>query len=292
VGHHVISAGRKRYAISATGRGLRPDWLPEDVKWYRVDLLDRRSVATLPTGLPYVLHLASETVPSRFTNYGPLVESVEMTLNLCRHLTAGRLVLASSCLVYAASSRPIDEDAPLNPRGNYGLAKALGEAVVAQMSGGADGVVARPFNHIGVGMRPDLAIPSIVRRVRAARAGDSIKMNGLDSVRDFLDVADIVAAYFALLDLPDRPSPVFNVASGQGVSISDIVRMVARVLDKPIGEIVFAAQGNSADDTLSIVGDARRLREATGWAPSIGIEDSLRQLAGATHRCLAPACGR
>jgi nucleoside-diphosphate-sugar epimerase len=85
----------------------------------------------------------------------------------------------------------------------------------------------------------------------------------LDSIRDFLDVSDIVAAYFALLDAPSLPFSAFNVASGQPTSISDVVRATARILHKPIGEVLFSAQGNSADDTSIVVGDAQRLRTAS-----------------------------
>lgn len=277
VGRYAIAAGRSRFAILATGRSARPDWLPADVAWQAVDLLDRASVAALPMDMPFVMHLASETVPAKFGDYAPLLDSVEMTLSLCRHLRSGRVLLASSCLVYGASSDPLTEDSPLNPRGNYGLAKVLCENIVMRAKG-IDAVIARPFNHIGAGMRPDLVIPSIVRRVSQAAAGDAIAMAGLDSVRDFLDVSDIVEAYFALLALTRPSARVFNVASGRGIGIAEIVRAVAGVLGKPIGRVAFADQGNSADDTSVVVGDARRLRAATGWKPQVDLQESLRRL--------------
>jgi GDP-4-dehydro-6-deoxy-D-mannose reductase len=285
VGRHAVVLGREQFAVIATGRGPRPDWVPRDVEWRPVDLLDRASVASLPTDTPYVLHLASETVPSKFSSHDPLLDSVEMTLNLCRHLRSGRLLFVSTCLVYAASGQPIGEDHPLDPRGHYGLAKVLCERIVSRT--GADGsietAIARPFNHIGTGMRPDLVIPSIVRRVGDAADGAAIRMAGLDSIRDFLDVEDIVAAYFAILTLPglaELPDPVFNVCSGVPTSIGDIVRTVAAALDKPIGPVVFADQGNSADDTSIVVGNGQRLQAVTGWAPQIGLKDSLGRLCG------------
>lgn len=282
VGRHVIANGRERFDIVATGRGPRPDWLPTDVSWCTVDLLDRTSVAALPADLPFVLHLASETVPSKFSSYDPLLDSIEMAMNICRHLRSGRLLFSSSCLVYAASGKPLTEENPLDPRGHYGLTKLLCETIVSRTSashlGGIETAIARPFNHIGVGMRVDLVIPSIVRRVRAAPDGATIKMAGLDSMRDFLDVADIVEAYFAILELPQLSERVFNVASGKSTSIGDIVRTVARILDKPISGITFSDQGNSADDTSIVVGNADRLRRLTGWAPGSGLEESLRKL--------------
>lgn len=283
VGRHAIALGRTRFDIVAAGRGPRPDWLPSDVAWSAVDLLNRASVTDLPHDLPYVLHLASETVPAKFATYDPLLDSVEMTLNLCRHLRAGRLLFVSSCLVYAASAQPMDENAPLDPRGHYGLTKVLCEEIASRTgtSGNIEAAIARPFNHIGKGMRPNLVIPSIVRRVRDAPSGGAISMAGLDSIRDFLDVEDIVEAYFAILALPAYSEKIFNVASGLPTSIGDIVRATARILNKPIGDVTFSDQGNSPDDTSVIVGDARKLSNVTGWAPQVDLEDSLHKLIGA-----------
>lgn len=277
VGRRAIALGRSRFDIVATGRGPKPDWLPTDVTWCAVDLLDRVSVSRLPTDTRFVLHLASETVPSKFSDYDPLVDSVEMTLNLCRHLRSGRLLFVSSCLVYGASKNPLTEEDPVDPRGNYGLAKMMCENIVLRASD-VDTVIARPFNHIGAGMRPDLVIPSIVRRVRNATDGDTIEMAGLDSIRDFLDVDDIVEAYFSILTAPKQHHRLFNVSSGKATSIGDVVRMIAAILGKSIGSVIFSAQGNSADDTSIVVGSSRILQEYTTWSPLYDIESGLKRL--------------
>lgn len=277
VGRHVIAAGRRRFDIVATGRGARPDWLPSDVSWCAVDLLNRSSVAGLPTDLPFVLHLASETVPAQFSSYDPLLDSVEMTLNLCRHLRSGRLLFASSCLVYGASKEPLTENSSTDPRGNYGLAKLMGEHIVLRTPG-IEAAVARPFNHIGWGMRPDLVIPSIVQRIRNGGDAATIEMAGLDSIRDFLDVGDIVEAYFAILALAKPSHRVFNVCSGRATSIGEAVSTVADILDKPITQVVFSGKSNSADDTSIVVGDATLLRASTGWSPKYDLRESLQRL--------------
>lgn len=277
VGRRAIAVGRSRFDIVATGRGPRPDWLPVDVDWCAVDLLDRLSVAGMPTDTPFVLHLASETVPSKFSDYDPLVDSVEMTLNLCRHLRSGRLLFASSCLVYAASQKPLTEDDPVDPRGNYGLAKAICETIALRASG-IDAVIARPFNHIGAGMRADLAIPSIIRRVREAADGASIEMTGLNSVRDFLDVDDIVEAYFAILTTQNSRLKLFNVCSGNGTSIQQIVQKISVIMNKPIGEVNFLHNPNSGDDIYSLVGESRRIRGNTGWNPKYNIDHGIVRL--------------
>ena len=54
--------------------------------------------------------------------------------------------------------------------------------------------------------------------------------------------------------------------------------MIAAILNKPIGGVVFAAQGNSADDTSAVLGSSQRLQDATGWTPRYDIEQGLRRL--------------
>jgi GDP-4-dehydro-6-deoxy-D-mannose reductase len=223
------------------------------------------------------LHLASETVPAQFSSYDPLLDSVEMTLNLCRHLRSGRLLFASSCLVYGASKEPLTENSSTDPRGNYGLAKLMGEHIVLRTPG-IEAAVARPFNHIGWGMRPDLVIPSIVQRIRNGGDAATIEMAGLDSIRDFLDVGDIVEAYFAILALAKPSHRVFNVCSGRATSIGEAVSTVADILDKPITQVVFSGKSNSADDTSIVVGDATLLRASTGWSPKYDLRESLQRL--------------
>ncbi len=281
VGRHVIAAGRDRYAILATGRGTRPAWLPDDVAWHQVNLLDRASVATLPRDLPHILHLASETVPARFTSYEPLAESVEMTLNLCRHLTIG----GGWC-----SPAPAWCTEPALTHLSKTIPWILAAITVWPRRLEKRSFAARPAWTPSSRGRSTISVrdatrschSSIIRRVRTAVDGEPIQMHGLDSIRDFLDVSDIIAAYFALLEAPSLPFSAFNVASGQPTSISDVVRATARILHKPIGEVLFSAQGNSADDTSVVVGDAQRLHAVTGWEPRVSLEESLRRLAVST----------
>ncbi len=282
VGHSAVALGRLSFDVVAAGRGERPNWLPSDVTWCPVDLLDRMSVGRLPANMPFVLHLASETVPSQFVDYGPLINSVEMTLNLCRHLKSGRVLFASSCLVYGSSLDIITEDHQLSPRGHYGMAKAMCESILLNATN-IDGLVARPFNHIGPGMRPDLALPSIVRRLRDANDGAIIEMAGLDSTRDFLDVEDIVGAYFKILTASDHSFRVFNVCSGSGTSIGKIVYTIASILNKSIKGIKFTERCNSADDTSTIIGNNVRLRNEIGWVQKYNVEQSLSRLIAETR---------
>jgi GDP-4-dehydro-6-deoxy-D-mannose reductase len=93
-------------------------------------------------------------------------------------------------------------------------------------------------------------------------------------VRDLLDVADVVTAYLALLDR-GAAGQVYNVASGSGISVRELFDRLARLLNVnavpvPDPELVRSA------DIPHLVGDRAKLERATGWRPTITLDETLR----------------
>jgi GDP-4-dehydro-6-deoxy-D-mannose reductase len=192
-----------------------------------------------------------------------------------------RVLLASSCTVYgsaAPGSAPFDEGAPLRPRDAYARSKAASDLLgAAYAARGLDVVRARPWNHTGAG-RPDHFVESsLARQIVAIEAGQSpprLAVGNLDSVRDFLHVEDIIDAYLALLQ-PAVPAGVYNVASGEGLSIRALLDALLALASARPEVVVDPARLRPADIT---VGSAEKLRAATGWRPARGAEQALREL--------------
>lgn len=288
VGRHLVERARRDYDVTGTGRGARPDWLPADVAWLDIDLRDPAALAGLDRQWWGIIHLAAETLPAKFGSLAPVFDSLAMLLSLTEHLESGRLLFVSSCHVYAPGGDTKTEDSPTAPDGRYGLTKLLCETA-ALSARKLDPRVARPFNHIGVGMRPELAVPSIVRRVLEAPKGAPIEMLGLDSVRDFLDVEDIVEAYLAILAVEAPTQRIFNVCSGRGVMISQVVDGIVRAAGRR-NRAIFKEKPTSADDTPRLVGDPGLLKESTGWKASVPLEESIERLVtSASARGIASA---
>ena len=261
--------------VTACGRSERPEPMPAGVEWLRVNLLDTNSVAALSAPYTAIVHLAAETVPARFTTSVPVAANLAMLLNLTDRLASGRLVYVSSCHVYAPQNARCREDDMLKPQGRYGLSKQLCE-LAALAAAHLDVRIARPFNHLGAGMPADLAAPSIVRRVRAGGNGP-LTMHGLDSIRDFLDVEDIVNAYIGLIDLESSGDSVFNVCSGIPVTIGALAQtMLAASGDDRA--VVFEQRAISSDDTSCLIGDNSRLMAATGWKPKVPLAKSVQRM--------------
>jgi len=165
------------------------------------------------------------------------------------------------------------------PQGRYGLSKHLTEQLVPHFQNSLDIRVARPFNHLGPGQRPELVVPSLLRRLALLSADDTsvVKMNGWNSVRDFIDVRDVAAAYISILNLENPDSRTFNVCTGRATSIKDVVNAVLEI--KGFQRAVrFEGSPNSTDDIPFLVGDPSLLEESAGWKARYSLTDSLHSM--------------
>jgi GDP-4-dehydro-6-deoxy-D-mannose reductase len=187
-----------------------------------------------------------------------------------------------------AAELPLAETAEQRPLTAYGASKQAQEAVALQAAR-ADGlrvVLTRSFNHSGAGQAPSFLLPGLVARALQLRAagGRTLAMGNQDAVRDFLHVRDVVAAYILLADR-GVTGEVYNVCSGRGWSTGDLARRVlARVgVDAPV---VSDPSLVRPVDVPALVGDNAKLRAATGWAPTLGLDDIIEDLIrshAATH---------
>jgi len=279
VGHHLagllLSKGHRVFGLD---RGPEPP-MAAGVEPLYADLMDPASMKDLPRAWDAVVHLAGASIPSLFSSNRPVISNLEITLNLMDHLRDTRVLLVSSCHVYGVSEQPRRESDPVAPQGRYGLSKHLVEQVASHYQGRLDMRVARPFNHLGVGLRPELMIPSLLRRLSDMDRSDPspVRMMGWNSTRDFIDVRDVASAYEAILDLDSPSHRTFNVCTGEGQTIESVVKIVLSHLglERPIA---FQGNPNSSDDVPTLVGDPSLLRQATGWRHQHSLSDSLRTM--------------
>lgn len=196
-----------------------------------------------------------------------------------------RVLLIGSADQYAATPPPtgdgqaaLDESTPLLPRSPYARTKAAGERLgEAATARGMDVVRVRAFNHTGAGQLDAFVVSSFARQVAAIRAGRQepiMRVGNLESVRDFLHVDDVLRAYVALLD-PNVAADVYNVASQQAITIQHL-------LDRLINIAGIAPRVEQDPERFRptdwLVGDASRLRKATGWRPQITFDAILHEL--------------
>lgn len=199
-----------------------------------------------------------------------------------RHAPRSRVLLVGSGESYgplAAEAPPFDEGAALRPASVYGRSKAAADLLGAVWSArGLDVVRARAFNHSGPGQSADFVLASFARQlceIEKEQQEPVLRTGNLESIRDFLDVRDVAVAYAALLDRSVPPGP-YNVASGQGQRIGALLERLMQIVGVRAELRVDPARLRPADRS---VGDATRLRRATGWAPRIAIDHTLASLA-------------
>lgn len=284
VGRHMAQLLLDRgYEVFGLDRGLPMD-LPSGCQPLVVDLEDPAAMVDLPREWFAVVHLAGASIPSLFATTAPVVFNLHLTLNLLEHLRAARVLLVSSCHVYAPSELKRAEDHAIVPQGRYGLSKHLLEQVAPHYQGKLDVRVARPFNHLGPGQRPELVIPSLLHRLASHPKQDPtpVFMQGQNSVRDFIDVMDVVEAYLAILELESPEHRTFNVCTGRATSIGDVVQTVLDLVGSK-REIQFANKPNSKDDIPFLVGDPSRLAQGAGWKPRLTLADSLSAMLAAQN---------
>jgi GDP-4-dehydro-6-deoxy-D-mannose reductase len=266
------------------------DWVRGDVR--RTEDI-RRSLDIAPPDAIY--HLAGvSSVPGAAGDPGAAAEvNVVGVARLLAEVRVRRRVgvldpavlIVGSAEQYGRHDRselPLTEDAELRPLTVYAATKAAQEvlALEAFRSEGVRVLAVRSFNHSGVGQGPSFLIPSLVARAIALRGSTDrnarLAIGNGSSVRDFLHVEDVVAAYIALV-ARGRAGEVYNVSSGVGVSVKELAVQIlsATGVKAPLAP---DASLMRAVDVPALVGDNTRLRDATGWEPTRGVRDIIDDL--------------
>lgn len=218
---------------------------------------------------------------------GTLDANLTGTLHLLealrREARGALLVSISSSEVYGrvpADEGPIREDRHEAPVNHYALSKLFSEQLVRfyQRNHGIAAILLRPFTHIGPRQSDRFVCSSFVKQVvwiEAARSSPVIRVGNLDPVRDFTDVRDMAEAY-RLAAEHCRPGSLYNVASGKGVSIAELLNRILSLTDARI-EVRRDPDRVRATDIPLLVGDATSFKRATGWKPRLDLRDTLSE---------------
>lgn len=191
-----------------------------------------------------------------------------------------KMLIVSSAYVYGQHNSPISEKTPLAPVNHYGASKAAGDlAAIGYALNGARVVRVRPFNHSGPGQSPDFLLPTLVHQLARIEAGMEppvIKLGNMESVRDFSDVRDIVQAYPRLLAQGENGG-VYNLASGTGISVRELVEAVTRLSRVPVRVEVEQTRVR-ATDIPKLVGDATTASRLGAWQPHYDLAQTIGEM--------------
>ena len=173
-----------------------------------------------------------------------------------------------------------DEESKLHPSSVYGITKQVQEQLVMTVcpSLGIEGVALRYQNVFGPGQslsNPYTGILSIFSNLIMQGKGINVFEDGEES-RDFIFVDDVVEATALALFHPAAANGVFNVGSGEPVSVMAVARTLARLFE---ADIPIEVTGNfRAGDIRHNYADMTRIRETIGFEPGWSFERGIAEL--------------
>jgi UDP-arabinose 4-epimerase len=218
------------------------------------------------------------------------------SLSLIEALTKGgvnKIVFSSTCATYGQpDDGPISETTPQRPMNPYGHSKLMVEQLLKDfdVSHGLKSVALRYFNACGADADGEIGEmhdpePHLIPRIIMAALGQipHIDVMGTDyptpdgtAIRDYIHVEDLAQAHVQALKylLAGGASDVFNLGTGKGNSVKDVIQAVKRSSNRDI-PVNYAPR--RAGDPASLVADNSKAKRVLGFDPKyLNIEDSVR----------------
>ena len=288
IGSHLcrrlVCEGHEVRALDNLSSGRRDNLGDADVDLMVGDLRDPSTAGLAVEDAEIVLHHAA-IASVQYSVEQPLDEqqvNVVGTLRLleaARHAGVRRFVFAASAAAYGIDPTvPKREEMTALPVSPYGLSKVVGEHYCRVWSHvyGLETVCLRYFNIFGP--RQDPASPysgviSIFARLMIDGVAPTIHGDGEQS-RDFTCVDNVVAANLAAMAAPVAAGEVYNIGTGRGVTVNELVASLNQILGS---DLVPQYGPSRVGDVRVSVADIGRARRDLGYEPRVGFEEGLQQ---------------
>ena len=279
-GHSVI-------VVDNLSRGAKKNVPPGQLR--EVDIRDTDRIAEIlrQEAIEAVIHFAAYIAVGESTQIPELYFSnnVAGSVSLFEAMIrAGvrHLVFSSTAAVYGTPRRvPITEDEPLAPISPYGETKVMTEKTIQWLSRYRDfrAISLRYFNacgaepEAGLGEEHEPETHLIPLILRAIKTGDPVTLFGDDyptpdgtCIRDYIHVSDLAEAHVVAVEhlLRGGQTDVFNVGTGSGHSVKQVVAAAERVTGKRVPRIIGPRREG---DPASLIADSRKLQQTLGWKP-------------------------
>jgi UDP-glucose 4-epimerase len=247
------------------------------------DFGNRGMLSEALTGIDIVFHLISTTLP-KTSNDDPVFDvqsNVVETIFLLEQCVTNKIrkvvFISSGGAIYGnPPSLPISENCPTEPECSYGITKLAVEKYMALFNHlhGLDYVVLRPSNPYGGRQNPDGIQGAISVFLGRIAQGKSLEIWGDGQVvRDYIFIDDLIDGMYKAVSV-NALSRVFNLGSGIGHSLNEILDVIRKVTGKEI-KVVYKAKRSF--DIPSIYLDICRAKQELSWAPSVSLETGIEK---------------
>lgn len=299
--HFLDYLYKENYAYEILGVDINPPKMSLEiykdklnVHFKELNLLDKEALNDVIKEFhpDYILHLASFSSVAYSWKYPAecFNNNTQIFLNLTESLRQNAL---TDCRVLSVGSSeeygnvteeqlPLREDMQLEPVSPYAVARVSQELMSKVL---VDGfamkiILTRSFNHIGPYQDTRFVIPSFVRRILDVAETGAVKgvieTGDTSIVRDFLDVRDVVRAYYLLLT-EGTPGEIYNICSGKGVALKDIISEISDLLSVEIeGQV--NPEFVRPEDNKKVIGSYEKIYNELKWEPEIPLSQTLRDL--------------
>lgn len=280
----LLASGFNVRSVSRTGRpkGKAQSWW-SDVDWISANIGTATAAPAL-SGTDLVFHLASSTYPSTsnsdaaFDIESNLVGSVRMFQAAVKYNVRRVIFISSGGTVYGIPRQnPIPETHPTNPICSYGIHKLAIEKYLHlfRVLEDLDSFILRVSNLYGEFQNLERPLGAVSHFVHRAVQGKPIEIWGDGAIRrDYVHVDDVVRALLESISYTG-PEHLFNIGSGQSVSLNQLLDLIRQRVGKEI--VVNYAPARRFDVQENVL-DISRAAKELHWKPSISLEAGLDRL--------------
>lgn len=297
----LLKAGHQVTVYDSLVTGHR-EAVPERATFINADLGDEKALkdALATQQFDAVMHFAafieageSMKDPGKFIQNN-LVNSSKL-IEAATRVGVGRFVLSSTAAVYQSSDEPLSEESPLGPTNTYGYTKLAVERILEwyREIHGLHFAALRYFNASGAlpgrgeAHQPESHLIPLVLQVPLGQR-ENIKVFGTDyptpdgsCIRDYIHIADLVSAHVLALDaLSERDKLVFNIGTGTGYSVKEVIETARSVT----GHLIPAVETpRRSGDPARLVASSEKIQRELGWKAEHSDLKNILETAWAWH---------
>lgn len=272
------------------------------VSLYNIDVADKVALRKLfsENDIDSVIHFAGykavgESVAKPFMYYRNNIDTTLTLLEVMAEFNVKKIVFSSSATVYGVPKVvPLKEGMPTSCTNPYGWTKLFNEQILTDATVADKDlsvVLLRYFNPIGAhksgligespngipnNLMPYITQVAVGKREKLGVFGDDYDTHDGTGVRDYIHVVDLANGHLKALEYinkGNKGTEIFNLGTGTGYSVLDIVNTFSRVNDI---EIPYAIMDRRAGDVDIITADATKANDELGWYAEYGLEDMCR----------------
>ena len=265
----------------------------------QASILDEAALVEALAGVYTVIHCAAKSLVEESVSNPELyhqinTEGTRVLLEAMSEAKVSNIIFSSTAAIYGDSkTQPVVESGEINPVNPYGKSKIEAEKLISKFcSNGFAGITFRYFNVAGSYQSSDgqlfiedhrnetHLIPKIMRnyiknkeKSQVEIYGDSWPTNDGSCIRDYLHVADLAAVHLLALNaLEVGINKVFNLGSGSGYSVFEVINEIEKVVEGKLSKVITP---NRPGDPAVLLADIDKARKELGWVPKANLNQII-----------------